>query len=750
MYLNKMSLRVKLISGFSTMLILLGVVSAIGFFALNNASTGFENYREMARDTNLVGRLQANMLMVRMNVKDFLITSSEKDQKEYDHYYELMNGFLEEAQRVILLPDRAKMIDQIDEHRFKYNDTFKQVVNLQKKNNETEISILNVRGPEGEKALTAIMTSAEKDNDVVAAFHAGLALRNLLLARLYTQKYITLNEQAAVDRVAQEFSFMQEELDILDRELKNPERRKLLDVTIAVKEDYNKAFIEIVQTMTMRNNLIEETLNKIGPDVALQVDAVKLGIKKVQDEIGPRLQASNTQAVLFIIIVSMAAIVAGIVLVFFTTRSVLNQLGSDPSKIADIADSIAKGDLRVQFNEDDGKITGVYANMKQMVENLSKVLKEIIDTTTNLSGSSEELSSVSTQMASSAEEMNAQADSVAAASEQVSASVSTVASAAEQSSSSVSNIATMTEEMSSTFSNVAESAHKTAKNVQRMATDSESISTGINTVATAMEEMTSSLNEVAKNTSHASSISQSASRSTDEITEKMNVLVSASKQIGKVVGVIKDIADQTNMLALNATIEAAGAGEAGKGFAVVAGEVKELAKQSADATDEISGQIDQIQNSTNAVVDAISEISKVITQIAGINETIASAVEEQTSTAGEISHSIAGNAKTVREVADNAGESAKLVNEIANSTDETSTVASDVARHVDELSRGIKEVAQSSVEAARGVSDISQNVQGISTAAKETAVGANQTNESSTELAKMAASLSDVVKQFKL
>jgi len=133
MYLNKMSLRVKLISGFSTMLILLGVVSAIGFFALNNASTGFENYREMARDTNLVGRLQANMLMVRMNVKDFLITSSEKDQKEYDHYYELMNGFLEEAQRVILLPDRAKMIDQIDEHRFKYNDTFKQVVNLQKK-----------------------------------------------------------------------------------------------------------------------------------------------------------------------------------------------------------------------------------------------------------------------------------------------------------------------------------------------------------------------------------------------------------------------------------------------------------------------------------------------------------------------------------------------------------------------------------------------------------------------------------------
>ena len=494
----------------------------------------------------------------------------------------------------------------------------------------------------------------------------------------------------------------------------------------------------------------EITVNEGGPHLAKLI-AVLNKIRSFADNKAVEFNENAHRQAAFskklIIALFSIAVLIGLVASFVITRGI-----AIPMKEAvRVAEKIANGDLNQTINIDRKDEIGILGSaLTEMITSLRNIVRELSDTTNNLSGSSEELSSVSAQMASSADEMNAQSGMVAAASEQISANVGTVASAAEQSSASVSNIAAMTEEMSSTFSNVAESAHQTAQNVQQMAHDSDSISTGIHTVAAAVEEMTASLNEVARNTSQASQVSQNASHATDEINEKMDGLVNASRQIGKVVGVIKDIADQTNMLALNATIEAAGAGEAGKGFAVVAGEVKALAKQSAEATDEISGQIEQIQNSTGTVVEAISDISKIINEIAGINESIAAAVEEQTSTAGEISQSISGNARTVKEIADNAGDSAGLVNGIARSIDETSKVAAEVARHVDELSSGVSEVARSAVEAARGVDEVSNNIQGISTAAKETAIGASQSNESSRELAQMASSLAEIVKRFQL
>lgn len=394
------------------------------------------------------------------------------------------------------------------------------------------------------------------------------------------------------------------------------------------------------------------------------------------------------------------------------------------------------GQLGVRFNE--------------FVEKLHSMVRGISDTANNLSSSSDELSSVSAEMASSAEEMNAQSNTVAKASEQVSSVLDTVAASAEQSSVSVSSIAAMTEEMSSTISNIAGTSNRTAENVRQMADISESISSGISMVADAAQKMISSLGKVVTNASHASHKSRKADETADAIKDKMDGLVTASKQIGKVVGVIKDIADQTNMLALNATIEAAGAGEAGKGFAVVAGEVKELSRQSADASDEIAGQVEKIQNSTDIMVRAISEITGIISETAEINQAIASEVKEQSEIAGKISQSIVHNAVTAKEVAEKANGPAKLVDEIARSTDEASKVSLEVAKHVEELSNGVKEVARSTVEGANAVKEISHNIAGLSSASRETAIGAGQTRESSKELARMASSLSEIVSQFKL
>lgn len=439
-------------------------------------------------------------------------------------------------------------------------------------------------------------------------------------------------------------------------------------------------------------------------------------------------------------------IIVGLV-IFFIAGTIVKPIERVGLVLKDIAD----GDLRSEVSADSSDEIGMMAgDLSHAVSNLRNIMKGLTDTTGNLSKSSEEMSAISTQMATSATETEAQSENVAVASEQVSASVSTVASATEQVSTSVSNIAGMTVDMSSAFAQISDFAQKAADNVKRMAVSGESLSDEARSIAVALEEMTLSLNEVAKNTVQGSHISQKASQRTEEINMKIDMLVDSSKQIGKVVSVIRDIADQTNMLALNATIEAAGAGEAGRGFAVVASEVKELAKQSAEATDEIAGQIEHIQNSTADVVAASGEISEIIREIATINETIASSIEEQTAMSDNISKSVAGNAATVKSVADDANESASLVGEIAKSTNRTSATSKDVAKNVDDLAKGVQEVAQSAGEAAQAVQDISKNIQHISSASKMTAVAAARVNESSGALSEMAGTLSEIIRRFKV
>lgn len=443
----------------------------------------------------------------------------------------------------------------------------------------------------------------------------------------------------------------------------------------------------------------------------------------------------------------IVSIILGVILALFIRRSITLPI----DKIAVFAKKFGEGDMTIELSINSRDEIGEMSRDIQIAfENLRKILSELSAATKTLSGSSEEMTKTSSEMATSAIEMSSQSEGIASSSEEVSSNVATVASAAEQASSSVSNIASMTEEMSSTFKNVADSSRKTFSKVDQMAESAKTISDGITNVAAAIEEMSASLNEVAKNTAMANKISKEANRQSNDINERMNNLVIASKQIGKIVNVIKEIADQTNMLALNATIEAAGAGEAGKGFAVVAGEVKELAKQSAEASDEIAGQIHQIQKATNEAVNGIIEISKIINETANINENNASAIEEQTATAGEISRTITGNATSVEEVAISADEASKLVGEIAKSVDESSRTAGEIAKHIDELSSGVREVASSSAEAAKGVKEISTSILAINQAAKHTSNGANQTKSSAGHLSNMSQELQALVNRFNL
>jgi len=214
------------------------------------------------------------------------------------------------------------------------------------------------------------------------------------------------------------------------------------------------------------------------------------------------------------------------------------------------------------------------------------------------------------------------------------------------------------------------SAGETSGEASRASASAASIDHNLQTVATATTEMTASIQEIARNSHEAASIATAAVEVADTANTTVARLGDSSAEIGNVIKLITSIAEQTNLLALNATIEAARAGEAGKGFAVVATEVKELAKETAKATEDISSRIDAIQSDVRAAVDAIAEIGTIIRQVNELQVTIAGAVEEQSATTSEIGHN-------VQAAANGSGEIAKSVSGVAEAVEVTTAYASD-------------------------------------------------------------------------
>jgi methyl-accepting chemotaxis protein len=307
-------------------------------------------------------------------------------------------------------------------------------------------------------------------------------------------------------------------------------------------------------------------------------------------------------------------------------------------RVNEVLGKVAEGDLTVKAGIDSTDEVGQMATALDVATgNMRSAIESMAGSATTLSASSEELSAVSGQIAASAEETSVQSDVVSAAAEQVS------------------------------------------RNVQ--------------TVATGAEEMGASIREIAQNANEAARVAASAMQVAETTNTTVGKLGDSSIEIGNVIKVITSIAEQTNLLALNATIEAARAGEAGKGFAVVANEVKDLARETAKATEDIGRRVEAIQADTREAVDAIGEISSIIARINDYQTTIASAVEEQTATTNEMSRNVA--------------------------------------------------------EAAMGSTEIAQNIVGVATAAQTTSAGVTQSQGAAQELAQLSTELQRLVGEFR-
>ena len=359
----------------------------------------------------------------------------------------------------------------------------------------------------------------------------------------------------------------------------------------------------------------------------------------IEDEDGRALRDEAADAAAAATRTIVAVLVAGLALAIGLAMYVARLITRPLARVNEVLGAVADGDLTRTAQVDSRDEVGVMAgNVNRAAESMRAAVETIGTSARALAGSSEELSTVSQQIAASADQASAQSNVVSAAAEQVS------------------------------------------RNVQ--------------TVATGAEQMGASIREIAQNANEAAKVAGAAvdvATRTNGTVAKLGV---SSAEISTVVKVITSIAEQTNLLALNATIEAARAGEAGKGFAVVANEVKDLAQETAKATEDISKRIEAIQADTSGAVEAIGQISSVIAQINDYQTTIASAVEEQTATTNEMSRSVA--------------------------------------------------------EAATGSTEIAANITGVAQAAASTTDGVGESQRAAGELARMSGELTDLVGRFRV
>ena len=644
--LSNLMIKQRLAAGFGLMILVTALASGTGWWSAREGSNDTTALLKTDMPLlNMANDAYAHVKDARFEEKQFLL---HNDLQAFEKAKSDLNRAKENFQTIhgTITDDKTKSevratIDLLAE----YETNLKKVVDLRTQ-----------RGLNHNKGLQGKLRAAVHEVEQVVT-DQGLAELSvlMLMCRRHEKDYLLRGDTKYLGLIATRIEEFEEQMELFDIDSDTREQiRKLF-------ADYYTGMGSIVNIDNQINDALAK-MEQVTRTLEEHVDALIKATLASIDANGESVLAKLASSRSLLVIILVSAVLFGIVIAFYITRSIIKPIHHVISRV----DHIAEGDLTLRLDTSSKDEMGMMAHaLNTFLDKLHQHIRDIASSAHSLTASSRDLSALSKQMDQSAKDSSTKSGSVATAAEEMSANMSGVAAASEQA------------------------------------------ATNVNMVATAVEEMTATVKEIASNSANARSIAQNAASSAQRVSEKVDKLGVDAHEISKVTKVITEISEQTNLLALNATIEAARAGEAGKSFAVVANEVKELASQTAKATQEIKGKIEGIQSSTSDTVVEIQQISEVIRDVNEVVLNISTAIEEQ------------------------------------------SVTTQDIAANLAQASEGIQEVSQNVAQSSTVTGEISKEIVVVSQAANEVDTGSVQLNNNAQELDRLAGELAHIVNQFK-
>ena len=672
-----LSLIVKTIGGFAAVIVLFVVVIGLAYQNFVKVGHEVEAIDHATAERALAGSVVTQFLKMTKAAREFVQKGDAESERKTMAEDRRMRDVLTTAKAGIQVAAHRDMIARIEEAFDSYAKDFSAVAKLR---HEHDAYVTDRVDPAGELLivdLDKLVAHARAQGHDALANAALDARKHALKIQVFAGRMLMKTKTDYRADIAREFTQFSEFLDRMTPQLASDEERKIHRELASLRTSYQEAFAKARHDGEEVNRLMDKEMPEFTAKILTAADTLDRSAAAYETAIAKQAGRDVEIGEQELLMVAGAGTLLGAVLAFLLARSISSPVRS----MTEAMKRLAEGDLEVEIpaqgrRDEIGTMAAAVqvfkehalevrrlekeqaesearaeadkrAAMNRLADDFSTSVGEVVDA---LTAASSQLQSSATQLHGTADHTNEQSAVVASASEEATTNTQTVSSAAEQLANSV-------------------------KEITRQVTQSTRVA-----------------DEAAINVGLANEKVGSLSQTAQRVGE---VVVTPSAWwhgtcVGEVVELITDIAQQTNMLALNATIEAARAGDAGKGFAVVAGEVKELATQTAKATDEIAAQVSQIQTATTDAVGAIEAITGVVNRMNEITSSIASAVEEQAAATQEIARNVEQAAagammvnRTIHEVSESAKETGQSAGVIQTAANDLSDRSSDLRLSVD-------------------------------------------------------------------